>query len=127
ASRLADSLEPALRLADGIVTVEFADGADGKSPGTEPGRAQTRPASAKSATPSMTFSEKLACAECGISFPEVSPRMFSFNNPYGACPECGGIGSRGEIDPGPLLAEPPPPPTGAPPPPRPPPPTTHAP
>jgi excinuclease ABC subunit A len=47
----------------------------------------------------MTFSERLACAECGISFPEVSPRMFSFNNPYGACPECGGIGTRFEIDP----------------------------
>src|SRR3989441_371211 len=73
-SRLADSLETALRLADGIVTVEVVDGA------------------------SHTFSEKLACAECGISFPEVSPRMFSFNNPYGACPECGGLGSRDEID-----------------------------
>jgi len=47
----------------------------------------------------MVFSERLACAECGISFPEVSPRMFSFNNPYGACPECGGIGTRFEIDP----------------------------
>src|ERR671922_2975491 len=47
----------------------------------------------------MLFSERLACADCGISFPEVSPRMFSFNNPYGACPECGGIGTRFEIDP----------------------------
>src|ERR671922_1629875 len=46
----------------------------------------------------MLFSERLACADCGISFPEVSPRMFSFNNPYGACPECGGIGTRFEID-----------------------------
>jgi len=49
--------------------------------------------------PSYVFSERLACAACGISFPEVSPRMFSFNNPYGACPECGGIGTRYEIDP----------------------------
>ena len=40
--------------------------------------------------PAFMFSERLACAACGISFPEVSPRMFSFNNPYGACPECGG-------------------------------------
>ena len=47
----------------------------------------------------MVFSERLACSECGISFPEVSPRMFSLNNPYGACPECGGIGTRFEIDP----------------------------
>ena len=49
--------------------------------------------------PAFMFSERLACAACGISFPEVSPRMFSFNNPYGACPECGGIGTRYEIDP----------------------------
>ena len=76
-ARLADSLETALRLADGIVTVEAPD----------------------SKATSTTFSEKLACAQCGISFPEISPRMFSFNNPYGACPECGGIGSRDEIDP----------------------------
>jgi excinuclease ABC subunit A len=78
-ARLADSLETALRLADGIVQVETPG--DGANP-----------------TP-ITFSERLACADCGISFPEVSPRMFSFNNPYGACPECGGIGTRFEIDP----------------------------
>jgi excinuclease ABC subunit A len=75
-ARLADSLETALRLADGVVQVEPIEGG-------EP----------------MLFSERLACSECGISFPEVSPRMFSFNNPYGACPECGGIGTRFEIDP----------------------------
>jgi excinuclease ABC subunit A len=75
-ARLADSLETALRLADGVVQAEPMDGG-------EP----------------MVFSERLACSECGISFPEVSPRMFSFNNPYGACPECGGIGTRFEIDP----------------------------
>ena len=75
-ARLADSLETALRLADGVVQAEAAEGG-------EP----------------MLFSERLACSECGISFPEVSPRMFSFNNPYGACPECGGIGTRFEIDP----------------------------
>jgi len=74
-SRLNDSLETALRLAEGVVQVEVVDG------------------------PSHVFSERLACAACGISFPEVSPRMFSFNNPYGACPDCGGIGSRYEIDP----------------------------
>src|SRR5262245_8943562 len=98
-SRLADSLETALRLADGIVTVEALDGGDGAT------RASSRPPSAKAGlkepapTNTTTFSEKLACAQCGISFPEISPRMFSFNNPYGACPECGGIGSRDEIDP----------------------------
>jgi excinuclease ABC subunit A len=54
----------------------------------------------------MLFSERLACADCGISFPEVSPRMFSFNSPYGACPECGGIGTRFEIDPERLVPNP---------------------
>jgi excinuclease ABC subunit A len=74
-SRLADSLETALRLADGVVQVEALEG------------------------PAFLFSERLACARCGVSFPEVSPRMFSFNSPYGACPECGGIGTRYELDP----------------------------
>ncbi len=81
-SRLNDSLETALRLADGVVQVEAVDG------------------------PSFLFSERLACAACGVSFPEVSPRMFSFNNPYGACPDCGGIGSRYEIDPGLVVPNP---------------------
>ncbi len=85
--RLADSLETALRLADGVVQVE---------PVSEAGKA---------AEP-MLFSERLACAECGISLPEVSPRMFSFNNPYGACQECGGIGARDEIDPERLVPNP---------------------
>jgi excinuclease ABC subunit A len=75
AARLADSLETALRLAEGVAQVEAVDG------------------------PSFLFSERLACATCGVSFPEISPRMFSFNNPYGACPECSGLGSRYEIDP----------------------------
>jgi len=85
--RLADSLETALRLADGIVQVEPVS--EGGKPG-EP----------------MLFSERLACVECGISLPEVSPRMFSFNSPYGACAECGGIGSRDEIDPERLVPSP---------------------
>jgi len=115
-SRLADSLETALRLADGIVTVETVDASEGtgKTAGAEPARAHSRPPSARAGlkdpattTPfTITFSEKLACADCGISFPEVSPRMFSFNNPYGACPECGGIGSRDEIDPDRLVPNP---------------------
>src|SRR5881398_2071347 len=79
-ARLADSLETALRLADGIVQVETVTAGDAADPAP------------------MIFSERLACADCGISFPEVSPRMFSFNSPYGACPECGGLGSRDEID-----------------------------
>src|SRR3989449_595732 len=73
-TRLTDSLEAALRLADAVVQGEVVDG------------------------PAFVFSERLACARCGISFPEVSPRMFSFNSPYGACPECGGLGTRYEVD-----------------------------
>jgi excinuclease ABC subunit A len=84
-ARLADSLQTALRLADGVVQVE--------------------PVSPSEAD-ALVFSERLACAECGISLPEVSPRMFSFNNPFGACPECGGIGTRWEIDPERLVPNP---------------------
>ena len=83
-ARLADSLETALRLADGVVQVEPVEA--GPAP--------------------LLFSERLACAECGVSFPEVSPRLFSFNNPYGACPQCGGIGTRWEIDPGRVVPNP---------------------
>ncbi len=82
-ARLADSLETALRLAEGVALVEpVGEGAP------------------------MLFSERLACASCGISFPEVAPRMFSFNSPYGACPECSGIGTRFEIDPDLLVPNP---------------------
>jgi excinuclease ABC subunit A len=83
AARLADSLETALKLADGVVIVEMLDGGQ-----------------------AFVFSERLACARCGVSFPEVSPRMFSFNNPYGACPECGGLGTRFELDPDLVVPDP---------------------
>ena len=73
-SRLADSIETALRLADGIVRVEIPDGE------------------------SRLFSASHACIECGLSYPEVSPRMFSFNNPHGACPDCSGLGTRMYFD-----------------------------
>jgi excinuclease ABC subunit A len=73
--RLADSLETALRLADGVVRVEPVGGE------------------------SRIFSERHACVECGISYPEVTPRMFSFNNPHGACPDCSGLGTRMYFDP----------------------------
>jgi excinuclease ABC subunit A len=52
------------------------------------------------------FSERLACADCGVSLPEVSPRMFSFNSPYGACDKCAGLGTRWEIDPERLVSDP---------------------
>ncbi len=74
--RLADSIETAVALADGIIEVELVD------------NGQT-----------LTFSEKFACLECGISMPELEPRIFSFNAPHGACPRCTGLGSQMEIDP----------------------------
>jgi len=96
ASRLADSLETALRLADGVVQVETVTAE--RDPGTT--------AAARQAGERLVFSERLACAECGISLPEVSPRMFSFNSPYGACESCAGLGTRWEIDPERLVPNP---------------------
>jgi excinuclease ABC subunit A len=86
-ARLADSLETALKLADGVVAVEA-------------------PEATSPAGQAFVFSERLACARCGVSFPEVSPRMFSFNNPYGACPACGGLGTRFELDPELIVPDP---------------------
>ena len=78
AARLAESLETALELADGIAVAEFAD--------TEP------------AQPPITFSSKFACPVSGFTIAEIEPRLFSFNNPFGACPKCGGLGSEQKID-----------------------------
>ena len=77
-SRLSDSVESALKVADGRVSVLVVnrDGSDGEE---------------------LEFSQKYACEEHGISFPELEPRMFSFNNPIGACPECAGIGNMQRI------------------------------
>lgn len=73
--RLFDSLETAIKLADGLAQVQVVDGE------------------------SYLFSTKYSCPNCGISIEEIEPRLFSFNNPYGACPECSGLGFRNEIDP----------------------------
>jgi excinuclease ABC subunit A len=80
--RLADSLEQALRLADGIAVAEWADLAEGE---TEPRR--------------LLFSEKFACPVCGFTIAEIEPRLFSFNNPAGACPTCDGLGVKLAFDP----------------------------
>lgn len=73
--RLADSLEIALKLAKGLVTIVTNDGIE------------------------SVYSEKFACPDCGFSFEELAPRMFSFNSPFGACPDCSGLGFKMEIDP----------------------------
>jgi excinuclease ABC subunit A len=74
-TRLTDSVETALRLAEGLVEVAVVDGS------------------------TMTYSERFACPEDGISLPELAPRIFSFNSPHGACPRCTGLGTQREIDP----------------------------
>jgi excinuclease ABC subunit A len=81
--RLNDSVETALKLAEGLVEVQRSDE---KSP--------------------HLFSEKYGCPECGISLPELEPRHFSFNSPFGACPACGGLGSRREVSEQLILGDP---------------------
>lgn len=103
ASRLADSLETALRLADGLAVAEFAD---------KPLRAEDTSAGG-SANKSLNethervlFSEKFACPVSGFTIPEIEPRLFSFNNPFGACPTCDGLGSQQKIDDALIVPEP---------------------
>jgi excinuclease ABC subunit A len=74
-TRLTDSVETALRLAGGLLYIDVQDGE------------------------LLTFSEENACASCGLSFPELTPQLFSFNSPLGMCPECNGLGTRVEFDP----------------------------
>jgi excinuclease ABC subunit A len=80
--RLADSLEAAARLGNGLITVALGEKEE------------------------KTFSQTLACPDCGISIEEISPRIFSFNSPYGACPACSGLGTKMEIDPDLLVPNP---------------------
>jgi excinuclease ABC subunit A len=79
--RLADSIENCLKLSDGILLVNIIGGED------------------------MMFSENFACINCGVSIEELSPRMFSFNSPFGACPHCNGLGSLMKIDPGLIIPD----------------------
>jgi len=74
-TRLTDSVETALRLAEGLLLVDVADGE------------------------TLTFSEQNACPACGLSFPELTPQMFSFNSPHGMCPDCNGLDTMVEFDP----------------------------
>jgi excinuclease ABC subunit A len=83
-ARLADSIETALKAADGVVEVVRQGG-----------------------TPRSTlFSERYACPKCGLSLPELEPRQFSFNSPFGACPECSGLGTRREVNADLVLGDP---------------------
>jgi len=81
AARLEQSIATALKLASGLVTVAIVGGKE------------------------HTFSEKLACPDCGISVPQLEPRSFSFNSPYGACPACNGLGSKYDFDPSKIITD----------------------
>jgi excinuclease ABC subunit A len=81
ASRLEQSIATALKLAQGLVTVAIVGGKE------------------------HVFSEKLACPDCGLSVPQLEPRSFSFNSPYGACPACNGLGSKYDFDPAKVIAD----------------------
>src|SRR2546426_11039810 len=83
--RLADSIETALRAADGVGEV-----------------VQHRAGGPKA----TLFSERYACPTCGLSLPELEPRQFSFNSPFGACPECSGLGPQREVDGDPVTGDP---------------------
>ena len=90
-TRLADSLEQALRLADGVAFAEFADKGE-----TGGGKATLKNKS--SAAARIIFSQKFACPVSGFTIPEIEPRLFSFNNPAGACPACDGLGVQLKFD-----------------------------
>jgi len=81
ASRLEQSIATALKLAQGLVTVAIVGGKE------------------------HVFSEKLACPDCGLSVPQLEPRSFSFNSPYGACPACNGLGSKYDFDPSKVIVD----------------------
>ncbi len=88
-TRLADSLEQCLKLADGLAVVELADT---KASGAIANRGRNANAER------LIFSEKFACPVSGFTISEIEPRLFSFNNPFGACPECGELGVEQHID-----------------------------
>jgi excinuclease ABC subunit A len=81
-TRLWQSIETAVALAEGLVVIDVVDGEE------------------------LTFSERFACPEHGVSLPELQPRIFSFNSPHGACPRCTGLGAQQEIDPDLLVPDP---------------------
>ncbi|MER8864491.1 excinuclease ABC subunit UvrA [Mesorhizobium sp. M0751] len=94
ATRLADSIETALKLADGLAVAEFADRPlDASQTGEDSVNKSKNETHER-----MLFSEKFACPVSGFTIPEIEPRLFSFNNPFGACPTCDGLGSQRAID-----------------------------
>jgi excinuclease ABC subunit A len=98
ARRIADSLETALRLSEGLASVAR----ESTIAATAPGSRRIGSAAAED----WLFSERAACPECGIAFDDLAPRLFSFNSPYGACPTCSGLGTGLEPDPDLIVPDP---------------------
>ncbi|MGH6693426.1 MAG: excinuclease ABC subunit UvrA, partial [Gammaproteobacteria bacterium] len=110
--RIAESIETATRLANGLVIVSIVQGAggaaqraQGQPPRSEPEASEVRLPGERSPE-EWLLSERNACPDCGVSYPEIAPRMFSFNSPHGACPACDGIGTRSVFDPARVVAHP---------------------
>ncbi len=93
--RLAESLEQVMELAEGLAMVEV------EKPRTDldqPMETRLSQSASETETETLNFSQNFACPDCGISIDEIEPRSFSFNNPFGACPECAGLGYKMEFD-----------------------------
>ncbi|MFP4634289.1 MAG: excinuclease ABC subunit UvrA [Nitriliruptoraceae bacterium] len=97
--RLADSIETALSLADGLATIQILPTRDAIDAAREAGEPEPKPEE-------LTFSEHLACTDCGLSFEQLAPRNFSFNSPYGACETCSGLGAQLTVDPDLVVGDP---------------------
>ncbi|MGM4892165.1 excinuclease ABC subunit UvrA [Tardiphaga sp. 839_C3_N1_4] len=98
--RLAESFETALKLAEGLAVIEYADApaAPAEEASTKKSDKKVAKIHDKTGAERILFSEKFACPVSGFTIPEIEPRLFSFNNPYGACPKCGGLGVEQTID-----------------------------
>jgi excinuclease ABC subunit A len=105
-SRLNDSIETALKTADGLVeVVRYGGQADRRSGGQMVGQTE-EPSARPTDRQSVIFSERFACPVCGLSLPELEPRQFSFNSPFGTCPDCHGLGTRREVNADLVLGDP---------------------
>ncbi len=100
-TRLADSIETSLRLAEGIALAEFADKPLAAGDTSEEGANKSK----NETHERLLFSEKFACPVSGFTIAEIEPRLFSFNNPFGACPTCDGLGSQQAVDPALIVPE----------------------
>lgn len=103
-TRLTDSVEQALKVGEGSVIISTQASAASPSPANL--EASDEPAAQQPESEEWLMSEENTCTHCGISFPELSPQMFSFNAPQGACPTCSGLGVRLEVDPALLVPNP---------------------